>query len=65
MNFSLFKLQKKYGDKEQQIIKAETLLKETFEEFERRLKLRDENPELNPDELGDSLFFYLCYWRNK
>ncbi|GAB4323052.1 MAG: hypothetical protein Kow0091_30430 [Geminocystis sp.] len=48
---------KKYGDKEQQIIKAETLLKETFEEFERRLKLRDENPELNPDELGDSLFF--------
>ncbi|MGI0480412.1 hypothetical protein ACN4EE_06445 [Geminocystis sp. CENA526] len=55
--FFPIKIAKKYADKEQQIIKAETLLKETFEEFEKRLKLRDENPELNPDELGESLFF--------
>ncbi|WP_017293178.1 FtsK/SpoIIIE domain-containing protein [Geminocystis herdmanii] len=59
-NFDSFfpiKIAKRYGDSEAEIMKAETLLKETFEEFERRLKLRDENPDLNPNELGESLFF--------
>ena len=59
-NFDTFfpiKIAKRYGDSEAEVMKAETLLKETFEEFERRLKLRDENPELNPNELGESLFF--------
>ncbi len=56
-SFFPIKIAKKYGDSEQEIMKAETLLKETFEEFEKRLKLRDENPELNPNELGESLFF--------
>jgi DNA segregation ATPase FtsK/SpoIIIE, S-DNA-T family len=56
-SFFPIKIAKKYGDSEQEIMKGETLLKETFEEFEKRLKLRDENPDLNPDELGESLFF--------
>lgn len=59
-NFDSFfpiKIAKRYGDSEAEIMKAETLLKETFEEFERRLRLRDENPDLNPNELGESLFF--------
>lgn len=55
--FFPIKIAKRYGDSEAEIMKAETLLKETFEEFERRLKLRDENPDLNPNELGESLFF--------
>lgn len=56
-DFFPIKIAKKYGDQEKEIMKGETLLKETFEEFEKRLKLRDENPDLNPDQLGESLFF--------
>ncbi|AMW29886.1 FtsK/SpoIIIE domain-containing protein [Arthrospira platensis] len=48
---------KRFADPDCQVIKAETLLNETYEEFERRLKQREENPDQNPDDLGDSLFF--------
>ncbi|EAW34803.1 FtsK/SpoIIIE domain-containing protein [Lyngbya sp. PCC 8106] len=48
---------KRFADPDCQVIKAETLLTQTYEEFERRLKQREENPDQNPDDLGDSLFF--------
>lgn len=48
---------KRFADPDCQVIKAETLLTQTYEEFENRLKQREENPDQNPDELGESLFF--------
>ena len=48
---------KRFADPDFQVIKAETLLTQIYEEFERRLKQREENPDQNPDDLGESLFF--------
>lgn len=50
-------LAKRFAEPDKDIDKAENLLAQTYQELERRLKLRDEKPELNPDELGQSLFF--------
>ncbi len=48
---------KRFADQDQQIIKAETLLDNTYKELERRLQQTDKNSDQNPDELGESLFF--------
>ncbi|NER97317.1 MAG: ATP-binding protein [Symploca sp. SIO1B1] len=48
---------KRFAEPETKVVKSTTLLTQTYEEFERRLKQREQNPEQNPDELGQSLFF--------
>jgi len=46
---------KRFPEPDQEILRAEDVLQQTYQEFERRQKQRDENPdELN---LGQSLFF--------
>jgi len=46
---------KRFSDKEQQILKSTTLLREVYQEFDSRLNKRNENPD--EEDFGETMFF--------